>query len=489
VNTERLKGWLSSSSKLVAASAQLAKKQTELATLNNVTLPKLYHAIGKRIINAKNLPPDLLPHRERIRELEAAIAAKPEEPKSEPASGFAAKAKQMAQLAASKTAKATADAAASMKIQAAYVALGRQAIDKYGQNPLPQELREQYEAAMQKQAALADEIRTLKSASGKGFVTPGRLALFGVAACVLLGLWTLRGATGWLFERSKAPTIGVVVSGDEQSSHDQLRHGDPPADEPANPQGESPLRSLVRVPRGKDRDPGWSIQTLHRLFKSDDGIERNSDLGRLLYAYRSGFGVWQSNNELIDSLENYGLPATNWKSQAAIPFWQGKGSDLSPFVQVNKEDDGTRVILAPIEITDDLLCSISFLVIDNSRSARAAGLDFLATQVELYGGKKFDLGTSSVIRADTIVDFWSSTNMERYTVSRWLSDGIGHRTVQTYAPLLFTVLNNDPDFMFIENLKIALSPRFRKGCRELCDKVMELRKAQGQESTPVCRKP
>jgi hypothetical protein len=202
MNTERLKGWLSSSSKLVAASAQLAKRQAELATLNNVTLPKLYHAIGKRIIDAKNLPPELVPHREKIRELEAAIATKLEEPKSEPASGFTAKAKQFAQQAAAKTAKATADAATTLKVRSAYIALGRQAIEKYGPKSLPPDLRDQHAALVDAQNTLAGEITSLKREPGKGVVSPARLALAGSVLVLVLGLWCVRRATSWVFSSS-----------------------------------------------------------------------------------------------------------------------------------------------------------------------------------------------------------------------------------------------------------------------------------------------
>lgn len=221
MHTERLKGWLSSSSKMVAASAQLAKKQAELTTLNSVTLPRLYHAIGKRLVGSPNLPPDLVPHREKIRELEAAIATKPEEPKSEPASGFAAKAKQLAQQAASKTAKATADAAATVKIQAAYVTLGKQAIEKYGPKALPQDLREQYDSAMHKQADLTGELTALKGTSGNRLVTPGRLAVIGSVACLLLGLWTLRGITGWLFPSPSYIPVAVTSHRDHAVAQTQ----------------------------------------------------------------------------------------------------------------------------------------------------------------------------------------------------------------------------------------------------------------------------
>ena len=215
---ERLKGWFASSSRFVAASARLAKKQAELAKLNNVTLPRLYHAIGKRIIDSPNLPPDLVPYREKIRELDAAIAAKPEEPKSQPASGFAAKAKQLAQQAASKTAKATADAGASIKIQSAYVALGRQTIEKYGSKSLPQDLRQQLDVAAQQREDLVNQIRATKGETSKQpMLSRRRLAVALTIACVVAGAVGFR-LVPW---RSRDESIAAHVDGQQGSRTEQ----------------------------------------------------------------------------------------------------------------------------------------------------------------------------------------------------------------------------------------------------------------------------
>lgn len=199
---ERLKGWFASSSRFVASSARLAKKQAELATLNNVTLPRLYHAIGKRVIRSANLPADLVHHRQRIQDLEASIAAKPEQPKQDAAVGLAAKAKQFAKQAASTTVKATSDTASKVKIQAAYVALGKQAIETYGVQALPQELREQYESIRHKQVALSDEIGAIASTRSKKFFSYGRLAIIGTCLFLLLGFVGLRATGNWLFGES-----------------------------------------------------------------------------------------------------------------------------------------------------------------------------------------------------------------------------------------------------------------------------------------------
>lgn len=203
MDPKRLKAWFFSSSAMVAAAASLAKKQAELGTVNNVTLPQIYYRIGKRLIDSGNLPADLTPHRDRIRQLEAAIAAKPKEPTREVATGFAAKAKHLAQRAAASTAKATADAASRLKIQAAYVALGRAVIDRCGAHSLPEDLREQHETAIHKRDILSGEIQTLHQAGGNRWATPGRLVLVGGVLCLMLGFVGLRAAGRWVFEGSK----------------------------------------------------------------------------------------------------------------------------------------------------------------------------------------------------------------------------------------------------------------------------------------------
>lgn len=259
------------------------------------------------------------------------------------------------------------------------------------------------------------------------------------------------------------------------------------AGEPATDQRGASLAGLTRVARNEEADPGWQVQALHRIFRFQH-LDTDSPAGRMLDAYQRGVGEWRNADGTVESISTLGLPATDWSSKKALPPCRGKEE---PYVHAQEEGDGTRVGFAPLQVADDLLCSISFLVIDKSpENARAAGLDFLATQIELFGGTKPNLTTSSLIEDDTFVDLWSSKKRKRYTVTRWRQNSpVGHMTAQTYGPLLFEVLNNDPDFMFIENLKIELSPQFRKACRELCDKVLELRKAQGQGGVPECRAP
>lgn len=233
--SERIKGWASTSSKLVAASAQLAKTQAELATLNNVTLPRLYHAVGKRIIASQGLPPDLVPHREKVHELEAAIATKSEEPQAEPATGFAAKAKHLAQQAASRTAKATADATARVQIQAAYVSLGKQFVEKYS-SALPEDLGNTLAAARKEKQDLVARIATLNAAHSGRTVTPKRLCVAGICAGLLVvGVliapkWRQRSA-------SMPPPVTQAAKPSKQPTEAKKRQQTPNPDRPDTKSG------------------------------------------------------------------------------------------------------------------------------------------------------------------------------------------------------------------------------------------------------------
>ncbi len=188
LGTATLKGLLASWSQLFADAAQCAKMEGAVAALNNVTLPKLHHAIGKRILKSSNLPADLISHRNRIEELEAVIAAKPNDQEVGSASGFHLRVKQAAQRAVNRAVMTAGSATSMAKLQAAYVAFGKQAIERYGSKALPKDLREQYEAAIQKQTDLATQITAMKSSPGLFGLTPHRLGFLTLIAivCVLV---------------------------------------------------------------------------------------------------------------------------------------------------------------------------------------------------------------------------------------------------------------------------------------------------------------
>lgn len=189
----RLKENASAFKKLFGTAAKLAQKQAALATLNNVTLPKIYYAIGKKIVGLDKLPPDLIHHREKIRALEAQIARKPAEPTAAPTEGFAAKAKHVARQAAQKASKASSDAAATMQIHAAYVSLGKAAVEKYGDKGVPKEILPELQTANANISQLQDEIAALSASSHHGVLTPSRLLLVGgITAAVVLCVFLLR---------------------------------------------------------------------------------------------------------------------------------------------------------------------------------------------------------------------------------------------------------------------------------------------------------
>lgn len=142
--------------------ASRAKRQAELVTLNTVSLPKLYHAVGKYLMSMAKLPSDLEQRREIIRQLEARTAAKVElgggSDDSVPQGGFAAKAASFARDAARSAVKAGSDAARTAQIQGEYVALGKAAADKYGEKVLPSSEREKYKSLMARRAQLTAEL-------------------------------------------------------------------------------------------------------------------------------------------------------------------------------------------------------------------------------------------------------------------------------------------------------------------------------------------
>jgi hypothetical protein len=224
----------------LGAAAKLAQKQAELATLNTVTLPKLYHAIGKYLMAVAKLPPDLEQRRAAIQQLEAQSAAAQDlEEARDPgksASGFAAKATQFAQQAARKAAKATGDAARSAQIQASYVALGKAAVEKYGEKAAPQPLRPQIAEQMTRLVQLRREIAELSKGSFGHWFTPMRGLQVGGIAISLLIIWlfllpggrgSIKGSATPLGNRPAASAVDEVVQA-TKAAVNSSRVTDPP---------------------------------------------------------------------------------------------------------------------------------------------------------------------------------------------------------------------------------------------------------------------
>lgn len=251
------------------------------------------------------------------------------------------------------------------------------------------------------------------------------------------------------------------------------------------------LEAVVsRVSRGPTENPGWVIQAISRTVRQKN-LPNNNSLGLALDAYRRGASSWRdADGAMMNAFDVLGLPPIEWSDKRALPEWEGLGAESKPVIRVEKENDGVRVGFGT-PIASELYCTISFLVITNKPpSSQAAGLDYLACQVDIAGGTIFDPKPSSLMKSDTFLDFWNSKKNTRYTITEWTYNPPGgHIAAQGYGPLLFEVIDSEPDFMFFEDQKITLSRRFRAGCREVCDKVLDFRKAQGQMEPPACRAP
>lgn len=204
---------------LLGTAASLAKKKAELAALNNVSLPRVYQAIGRKIAGLAKLPPALAEHVTRIRQLEAAIAANPIESSGGADGGFAAKAKQFAQ----KAAKATADAASGIQITSAYTTLGREAVRMFGDKAVPKELATEFTTLNAQQQSLTAEIKQLEDTHSGRVVTPKRLVLAGTLIAVLLGGVVLIKGVGSLFgfAAPRAPDWRESVSSRRESRRNE----------------------------------------------------------------------------------------------------------------------------------------------------------------------------------------------------------------------------------------------------------------------------
>lgn len=172
----------SAASKWVSALGQRALKKAELTELNNVTFPRLYHALGKALLQSPDSIPELEIYRDKIRDLESQKVASPEGPAPEPPINFTGRVTQFTQLAADKTTQAVANAALTMKIQAVYMNAGRAAFKAAGKMALPQHLLSQLTSAFERRAMLESELlaaapRSRAALTGwpKGFLAVGIL--------------------------------------------------------------------------------------------------------------------------------------------------------------------------------------------------------------------------------------------------------------------------------------------------------------------------
>jgi hypothetical protein len=453
-----------------------------------VTLPKIYREIGRRVAKSPKVPAALKHHFDAIARLKPAADAK--------------------------------DAAAIAELREVYAALGQEAVERYGDKAVPKDLATHLADALAKQKSLAAVPQRTPAPPLPTAIPPARvqvdsalpvfptqpinqrrrgrrgnayLLIGGLLAMIALAV---AAVMFWpsIQRRTVASTSATTQRKAGNNRSAAAVESPQAADQPTQRGQKHFVADFQRVPRPlpEEPDPGWAVQALHRAFRAQR-LRENTPLGQMLGAYQMGLPRWQNPDGSFGSVADLGLPDIDWNRRVAVPPCRDAAVDSEPFVEESEEEHGTRVTLSPIKVLDDLLCSVSFLVIKrNQENARAVGLDYLAVQVELFGpaSRSALLTTHPQIQPDTFVDFWSSSQGYRYTVSKWRrNQPAGHITVQTYAPLLFEVLNNDPDYMFVEDQKLSLSPRFQKGCRILCDKVLELRRAQGQRDLPTCQMP
>lgn len=167
---------------LFGNAARLTQKQAALTTLNTVTFPRLYHAIGKRLVAVDKLPPDLEKHRSTIRDMEAALSQQADDVETGVTTGLAAKAKVLAQQAVKKASKISADTSTHMHLLAAYAAMGKDAVLKYGDKVIPQNLKAEFAAASEQRRLYETELASLHSAS-RSFL--GKAKRAGMLVCLL----------------------------------------------------------------------------------------------------------------------------------------------------------------------------------------------------------------------------------------------------------------------------------------------------------------
>lgn len=169
--------------RLFGSAANLTAKKAELSSLDAVTFTKIYHGIGKDLASRDRLPDDLQPLRDAIRQKQIAVQA------SQSSNGNRGSKKGLGAALASyaRTAtKAASDATTSVQLTAAYVQLGRVALEKYGDKAVPKELMAELNTANDRRGRLLDEIAALETDGGVGFLTVRRVALIALCGLPLL---------------------------------------------------------------------------------------------------------------------------------------------------------------------------------------------------------------------------------------------------------------------------------------------------------------
>jgi hypothetical protein len=293
-------------------------------------------------------------------------------------------------------------------------------------------------------------------------------------------------------ERSRAIEIALsrLDVGVHPRTTSSRRASPPPKEEPrsANRDLKPPAQDFHSLEITATNDEvGSAVQALQRAWRVDKSLQNpNSALGLFLDAYQRGRSQWIDHTGRTRFMAELNLPELVWPDEGVDPPYE----EGDPFIEVVEDDTGTRITMAPIAVGDALFCGITFKVISRvPNHRRAEEWDYLAANVELFGGKKFQLNTAP-IPADTRVEFVGRSSATRITLSKWAeSEPVGHVCSSVYAPLLYEVLAAGPDVFGAGDFQRPLSSKFRAGCKELCSNVMKARTKQGQEYPPKCKPP
>lgn len=167
--------------------ATLLQKKKELAAIQDVELPRLYSAIGKRVASLPKVPPSLTAHVEQLRAIE-------------------------------ETAPAGAGASAEARQRDAYVALGRAAVEQYGSKAIPKNIAPELMKLTERQRALSVEVASLQKPGSPKTRWPMRLLLTATGCAGLAGVFLAVWFSGVLPSSeqrgSAAPRQSSVVRGD-----------------------------------------------------------------------------------------------------------------------------------------------------------------------------------------------------------------------------------------------------------------------------------
>ncbi len=240
---------------------------------------------------------------------------------------------------------------------------------------------------------------------------------------------------------------------------------------------------------------GRMLQATARAMEVDPAMQgRDTDLSRMFAAYRKGipFYVKVDGKPSMYALE-FGLAEEDWpvkKSEPALEDAPLADSPPGVFVFPDEQLKMNVVSLAPIKVAEDLWVYIQLSVISKEvKKPGVVGADFLVPLVKISGGSFGRLKPCPHLERQTLVDLWSASSEQRITIDTWepTGTGDGHSSTAIYGPLFFRVLESPPEYLLIGERKITLSKRFQDGCKELCQKIVELRIADGQPKTPQVR--